>query len=142
MFKKSFVAALFSIIFAVMASTSAFAAEPASPEVEKALVKIYQTNDKISDEVEKTQVKAQALYEKYLVKFNSEQDVAKKAQLTAEYNEDLDGLIAKLDEKTQKMTSKGVEKATEAGVTVEVIWVEYQFADRVALIDPIVVVAW
>ncbi|WKA54340.1 hypothetical protein [Planococcus shixiaomingii] len=142
MFKKSFVAALLSIILAVMAGTSAFAEEPKSPEVEKALVKVEHTNAKIYDEVEKTQVKAQALYEKYLENLNKEQDAAKQEQLIAEYNKDIDALIAKLDEKTQNMTRKGVEKATEAGLTVEVKWVTYQFADREALIDPIMVVGW
>ncbi|MDN7242065.1 hypothetical protein QWY14_09660 [Planococcus sp. N028] len=142
MFKKSFVAALLSIILAVMAGTSAFAEEPKSPEVEKALVKVEHTNAKIYDEVEKTQVKAQALYEKYLENLNKEQDAAKQEQLIAEYNKDIDALIAKLDEKTQNMTRKGVEKATEAGLTVEVKWVTYRFADREALIDPMVVISW
>jgi len=142
MFKKSFVAALCSIILAMMVSMPAFAQEPANPEVEKALVKIEQTNSKIYDEVEKTQAKAQTLYENYLKNLNKEQNAAKQAQLTAEYNENIDALIAKLDEKTQNMTRKGVEKATEAGVKVEVEWVLYQFADREAWIDPIIVIAW
>ncbi|PSL34421.1 hypothetical protein B0H99_109149 [Planomicrobium soli] len=142
MFKKSFVAVLFSIILAVMASTSVFAEEPASPEVEKTLVKIEQTNNKIHAEVEKTQVKAQVMYEKYLEKSNNEQDAAKKKQLAKEYNEAANELIAKLDEKTQEMTRKGVEKATAAGIKVEVEWVLFQFADREAYIDPIMVISW
>ncbi|TWT27387.1 OmpH family outer membrane protein [Planomicrobium sp. CPCC 101110] len=142
MFKKSFAAALFSIILAVMGSTSAFAAEPASPEVEKALVKIEETNDKIYAEVEKTQVKAQTLYEQYLENLKKEQATEKKAQLTAEYERNIEALIAELDQKTQELTRAGVEKVTEAGITVEIQWVLYQFADREAWIDPIMVVGW
>lgn len=44
--------------------------------------------------------------------------------------------------KAEKMTVKGMEKAAAAGLKVEMAYVDVQFGDRYALIDPIVVVSW
>ncbi|SDG71009.1 hypothetical protein SAMN04487975_101253 [Planococcus glaciei] len=144
MFKKSLIAVMLFVLFVVMAGTPVFAAEKAamSPEIARALADIEQVNNEIYTEIAKAQVKADEIYGKYQADFANEQDAEKQAALTSKYNEKLDKLISKLDEKTQKMTSKGVEKATAAGITVEVEWILCQFADRYALIDPLVVIDW
>jgi DNA topoisomerase VI subunit B len=143
MFKKSVIAALFSVILTVMLGTSAFAAEEAiSPEIAEALAEIEEVNTEIYAEIAITQAEAAALYAKYLSAHANEADAEKRAALTAKYDEKVNALINKLDVKTQEMTRVGVEKATAAGVNVEVVWIPVQFADRVAMIDPIHVVGW
>lgn len=143
MFKKSVIAALFSVILTVMLGTSAFAAEETiSPAIAEALAEIEEVNTEIYAEIAETQAEADELYAEYLSSYKAESDAEKRAALTAEYDQKVTALINKLDVKTQEMTRVGVEKATAAGVTVEVVWIPVQFADRVALIDPLVVIGW
>lgn len=144
MFRKSLIAVFLSVVFAILAGTTAVAAEERtmSPEIEKALADVEKVNADIYSEVAKAQEKADKMYAKYLADFESEQDTAKQAELTSKYEEKITLLIKELDMKTQEMTRKGVEKATAAGITVEVYWIEYQFGDRKALIDPMHVVGW
>ncbi|MGO1058673.1 hypothetical protein ACTL32_05990 [Planococcus sp. FY231025] len=143
MFKKSAIAALFSVILTVMLGTSAFAAEEGiSPEIAEALAEVEEVNAEIYAEIAEVQAEAEALYAKYLFAYANEADAEKRALLTAKYDEKVDALINKLDVKTQEMTRIGVEKATAAGVKVEVVWIPVQFADRVAMIDPIHVIDW
>ena len=144
LFKKSIVALLFSLIFAlVLGTTGAFAAEATmSEEVVKALEEVEKTNAEIYEEIEKAQEKSYKLYDEKLEELRKETDATKLAEIEANYEEKVVKLINDLDKKTQEMTREGVEKAAEAGVEVVIEWIPVQFADRVALIDPIRVVGW
>lgn len=144
MLKKSLVALMIFMLFAMMAGTSVFAesSETPGPEVAKALTDVEKTNDKIYAEIDQAQVKAEEMYAKYTEDFKKETNVEKQQKLTAEYNEKVTDLIAKLDIKTQLMTHQGAEKATEAGVEVDIVWIPVRFADRIAMIDPIIVISW
>ncbi len=62
--------------------------------------------------------------------------------MSAKYEEQITKLIVDLQVKAEKMTVKGMEKAAAAGLKVEMAYVDVQFGDRYALIDPIVVVSW
>lgn len=144
MMKKSMVAVLFSMIFAlILGTTGAFAAESAmSADIEKALEQVAKTNDEICKEIEKAQEKSYKMYDKKVSDIEKEKDAEKILRIEMKYEEEITELIAKLDKKTQKMTHKGIEKAEKAGLTVEVEWVSVQFADRTAMIDPIKVIDW
>lgn len=143
MFKKSIIAALFSVILTVMLGTSAFAAEEAiSPEIAEALAEIEEVNTEIYAEIADAQADAGDLYAEYLTEYAEETDAEKRAALTAKYEEKITTIIDKLDAKTQEMTRVGVEKATAAGITVEVVWIPVQIADLVVMIDPMVVIDW
>lgn len=144
MMKKSMVAVLFSMIFAlILGTTGAFAAESAmSADIEKALEQVAKTNDEIYKEIEKAQEKSYKMYDKKVSDIEKEKDAEKILRIEMKYEEEITALIAKLDKKTQKMTRKGIEKAEKAGLTVEVEWVSVQFADRTAMIDPIKVIDW
>lgn len=143
MFKKSFVAVLISVLLAFMVGTTAFAEEAAmSPEIVKALAEVEQVNAEIYKEIEKGQENADRLYDEYLQDASEETDVEKLAALAAEYQEKLTEIISKVDVKTQGMTREGVEEARQAGLNVEIEWIPVQFADRLALIDPIRVISW
>lgn len=132
------------MLFAMMAGTSVFAEsnQNPSPEVEKALTGVEKTNDKIYSEIETAQVRAEELYTEYMGDFNKETNVEKQQILTADYNAQVTDIIAELDIKTQLMTQQGAEKAAESGVEVEIVWIPVRFADRIAMIDPLVVVGW
>lgn len=143
MFKKSFVAVLVSVLLALMVGTTAFASEAAmSPEIAKALAEVEQVNADIYKEIGKGQEKADKLYDEYLQDASKETDVEKLAALEVKYQVKLTEIISKVDIKTQEMTREGVAKAKQAGLDVEIEWIPVQFADRVALIDPIRVVSW
>lgn len=144
MMKKSMVAVLFSMIFAlILGTTGAFAAESAmSADIEKAIEQVAKTNDEIYKEIEKAQEKSYKMYDKKVSDIEKEKDAEKILRIEMKYEEEITELIAKLDKKTQKMTQKGIEKAKKAGLTVEVEWVSVQFADRTAMIDPIKVIDW
>ena len=143
MFKKSFVAVLISVLLAFMVGTTAFAEEAAmSPEIVKALAEVEQVNAEIYKEIEKGQENADRLYDEYLQDASEETDVEKLAALKVKYQEKLTEIISNVDIKTQEMTREGVEEARQAGLNVEIEWIPVQFADRIALIDPIRVVSW
>ncbi|MFD1030068.1 hypothetical protein [Metaplanococcus flavidus] len=144
MLKKSLLAVLFSMVFALVLGTSgAFAAEATiSEDVEKALEEVEKTNAKIYEEIEKAQEKSHELYDKKLEDLGKETEAKKLAEIEEKYEEEIVKLISDLDEKTQQMTRDGVEKAAEAGVHVEIEWILVQFADRQAWIDPIKVIGW
>lgn len=144
MLKKSLWAVICAMVFAlVMGTSGAFAAETSmSKEIEEALHEVEKVNNKIYDEIEKAQQKSYELYDKYQKDLAKESDAEKKAGITAKYEERITDLISKLDVKTQDITRKGIEKARESGLTVEIEWIPVQFADRVALIDPIRVMNW
>lgn len=144
MMKKSLAAALLSMVFAlILGTTGVFAAEAAmSTDVEKALEEVTKTNDKIYKEIEKAQQESYEIYDTKVRDIEKEEDAKKIEMIESEYEEKITALIFKLDEKTQSMTRKGIEKAEKAGLTVEVEWISVQFADRVAMIDPIKVLSW
>ena len=97
---------------------------------------------KIEAEIAKDQEKADELYSQYTSKLAKETDVNKQEKLTAKYEEQITKLIVNLQEKAEKMTVKGMDKAAAAGLTVDMVYVDIKFGDRYALIDPIIVVAW
>jgi len=144
MFKKSLIAAFVAVMVAMMVSTSAFAAEETamSPEIAQALAEVENVNAAIYSEIAKAQEEAQKLYDQYRADYYAADDAETKAALTAKYDEEVTALIHALDMKTREMTRIGVENATAAGITVEIEWVPVQFPDRVALIDPLVVIGW
>ncbi|WP_152602426.1 hypothetical protein [Planococcus sp. CAU13] len=142
--QKSLLALLFSVIFALVLGTSgAFAAE-SEPDKEtlSALENVEKTNAKILKEIEKAVEKSYDLYDVYQKDLARESDEKRQADLTAKYEEDITALISKLDIRTQDITRKGIGKAEKSGLTVEVELVPVQFADRIALIDPIKVIGW
>lgn len=144
MFKKSLVAVMLFVLLAVMAGTPVFAAEEAtmSPEIAEALAEVEQVNAEIYSEIAEAQQEAQDMYDQYRDEYYAAKDAETKAALTAKYDRDVTALIHKLDMKTREMTRIGVENATAAGITVEIEWISVQFPDRVALIDPMVVIGW
>lgn len=144
MLKKSLWAVVCSMVFALVLGTSgAFAADATmSKEVEKALEQVEKTNSKIYEEIDKAVKKSQQMYDKYQKDLAKESNTEKQADITAKYEEKITDLISKLDVKTQHMTKKGIEKAEKSGLTVEIEWIPVQFADRVAMIDPIKVMDW
>jgi len=140
MFKKGFVALLLSVLLAVMVGTTAFAQEAViTPEIAQALNEVEQVNAEIYDVIAKGQAQADQLYEDYLLAVSEAGDAA---LLKADYEQKLTKIISEVDVKTQEITRHGVEKARESGLNVEIEWIPVQFADRIALIDPIRVVSW
>ncbi|MFC4713366.1 hypothetical protein [Planococcus dechangensis] len=156
MFKKSIAAIALAFMMILSICNGAFASEvkivdevPSysyqegmSVDVVKAIEEVNKVNAKIEAEIAKNQEKADKLYTQYTAKLAKETDVEKQAQLTAKYEEQITTLIADLQVKAEKMTVKGMAKATAAGLEVEMVYVDVQFGDRSALIDPIIVVAW
>lgn len=144
MLKKSLWAVICSIVFALILGTSgAFAAENTmSKEIEKALQEVEETNSKIYEEIEKALRKSHELYDKYQEDLSNETDAEKQTHIKNKYEEKITDLISKLDVKTQSMTRKGIEKAEKSGLIVEIEWIEVNFADRSAMIDPIKVMNW
>ena len=144
MLKKSLVAVLIAFMFALATGAAGtFAAETApSEDTLKAIAEVDKTNAKIDAEIKKAQAKSYELYDKKVSDLEKATDAGRHVKIEAKYEEKINKLIANLDEKTQKMTSKGSEKATEAGLVVEIEWVEVQFADRTAMIDPMKVIDW
>jgi hypothetical protein len=156
MFKKSIAAVALAFMMILSIGTGAFASEikiidevPSygyqegmSVDELEAIEEVNKVNAKIEAEIGKNQEKADKLYTQYTVKLAKETDAKKQAQLTAKYEEQITKLIVDLQVKAEKMTVKGMEKATAAGIKVEMVYVNVQFGDRSALIDPIVVVSW
>lgn len=140
MFKKGFVALLLSVLLAVMVGTTAFAQEAVvTPEIAQALNEVEQVNAEIYEVIANGQAQADQLYEEYLLAVS---EAGETALLKADYEQKLTQIISKVDMKTQEITRHGVEKARESGLNVEIEWIPVQFADRIALIDPIKVVGW
>lgn len=156
MFKKSITAVIFSFIMILSMGTGAFASEISvvesvpfhnfedsmTVEEKEAIADVNKVNAKIEAEIAKNQEKADKLYTQYTEKLAKEKDVNKQEKLTAKYEEQITKLITKLQEKAENMTVKGMDRATAAGLTVDMVYVDIQFGDRTALIDPIVVVSW
>lgn len=144
MFKKHVIAALFTVLFTLMLGTSVFAAEESSmtPEIEQGLADIEVVNNAIYAEIAAVQNQVDVLYAQYVTDYANANDADAKAALWAAYDENVTTLIYDLDMLTREMTRIGVENASAAGITVEIEWIPVQFADRVALIDPIRVVGW
>ncbi|QHJ70243.1 hypothetical protein [Planococcus halotolerans] len=146
MLKKYSITALFSLLLIFAAYTGggfAETTEPAmSPETATALAEVYKVNNEIYAEIAKVQVKAENMYADYLAEAAKTTDAQKKAEAWNKYDVKVEAEIADLSSKTQAMTLKGMEKATAAGLTVEMEWIQVQFADRVRMIDPIKVMDW
>lgn len=156
MFKKSIAAVALAFMMILSIGNGAFASEikiidqvPSysyqegmSVDELQAIEEVNKVNAKIEAEIAKNQEKADKLYAQYTAKLAKETDAKKQAQLTAKYEEQITKLIVDLQVKAEKMTVKGMEKATAAGLEVEMVYVDVQFGDRYALIDPIIVVAW
>lgn len=144
MFKKHVMAAMLAVILTVMLGTSAFAAEETSliPEIEQGLIDIEMVNNAIYAEIAAAQTEADELYAQYVTDYANADGAKAKAALWTAYDEEVSALIHELDMKTREMTRIGVENANAAGIIVEIEWIPVQFPDRVALIDPIRVIAW
>ena len=144
MFKKNVIAAIISVMLTVMLGTSAFAAGDTSvtPEIAQGLSDIELVNNEIYAEIADAQGEADELYADYLSDYASAYDAEAKAALWAKYDEEVSALIHELDMKTREMTRVGVENANAAGINVAIEWIPVKFPDRVAMIDPIRVIAW
>ncbi|OHX53652.1 hypothetical protein BB776_01705 [Planococcus salinarum] len=146
MFKKYSITVLFSLLLIFTAFTGGGFAEtaeqPMSPETAEALADVYEVNAEIYKEIAKVQVKAEKMYADYLAEVAKTEDASKQAEAWEKYDLKVDSMIADLKLKTEAMTLKGMEKAEEAGLTVEMEWVTVRFADREADIDPIKVIDW
>lgn len=144
MLKKNLTAVLIAFFFALSAGTTgAFASETEPTEdTLKALEEIEKTNAKIYEEIEKAQIKSFELYDQKNEDIQKETSLLKILEIETKYEEEVVKLISDLDMKTQQLTSDGVEKATEAGIVVEIEWVLVEFADRTAWIDPMKVIDW
>ncbi|MBT2582760.1 DUF3450 domain-containing protein [Planococcus sp. ISL-109] len=156
MFKKSIAAIALSVMMILSFGTGAFAADVTivsevpkqeivssmSDDVIAAIEDVNKVNVKIEAEIAKNQERADKLYNQYEKKLAKETDAEKQEQLTAKYEKQISDLIFKLQEKAERMTVKGIEKAEAAGLTVDMVYVDIKFGNKNALIDPIVVVSW
>lgn len=144
MFKKNVLAAIITVILTVMLGTTAFAAGDTSvtPEIAQGLSDIELVNNEIYAEIALAQGEADELYANYLSDYANAYDAETKSALWAKYDEEVSALIHDLDMKTREMTRIGVENANAAGIDVAIEWIPVQFPDRVAMIDPIRVIAW
>lgn len=144
MFKKNVIAAIITVMLTVMLGTSAFAAGDTSvtPEIAQGLSEIEQVNNEIYAEIAEAQGEATELYADYLADYASAYGAEAKAASWAKYDEKVSALILKLDMKTREMTRVGVENANAAGINVAIEWIPVKFPDRVAMIDPMVVIGW
>lgn len=156
MFKKSIAAVTLSFLMILSLANGAFAEEllvvsevpyyeieeGMSEEIQAAIKDINSVNAKIEAEIVKNQEKAAELHEEYVNNLASEEDEAKQAELTANYEEEIAQLIKALQKKAEEITLEGIERATASGVVADIVLVEEDFADKTAKIDPIVVVSW
>ena len=144
MFKKNVLAAIITVMLTVMLGTSAFAAGDTSvpTEIAEGLSDIELVNNEIYAEIAEAQGEAEELYADYLSDYASAYDAEAKAALWTAYDEEVSALIHDLDMKTREMTRVGVENANAAGIDVAIEWIPVQFPDRIAMIDPIRVIAW
>ena len=153
MFRKSLIAVMFSLIMAMVLGTSVFAqtdippveydeTKEMTPEIASIIKDIEKANLKIYTEIFKIQEKTAEMYSKYLEQVAKAENKEQKLALWEEYDAKVNDTISKLDLKTQNITNKEVEKALNAGVNVEVVWICVEFADRKAWIDPMVGVGW
>ncbi|MDE0582406.1 hypothetical protein ON064_05015 [Planococcus sp. A6] len=156
MFKKSIAAVTFSflMILSLVPGVSAEELlvvsevpyyeieEGMSAEVQEAIREINSVNARIEAEIVKNQEKASELHAEYISKLASEEDEAKQAELTANYEEEISHLIKALQKKAEEITLEGIKDATESGIEADIVLVEEDFADKTAKIDPIVVVSW
>ncbi|ANU22131.1 hypothetical protein [Planococcus donghaensis] len=153
MFKKGLIVAILSVLMAMGMGMNVLAelnvppveydtSKEMTPEIAAIIESIEKANVKIYTEIYKVQGETNSLYKKYLEDLEATQDETQKAMLWKKYDEKINEMIKSLDAKTQSITKKEVEKAKSAGVTVEVVWITVQFADREANIDPMVGVGW
>lgn len=153
MFKKGLIVALLSVVMAMGVGINVLAeinvppveydtTKEMTPEIAAIIESIEKANVKIYTEIDKVQGETNKMYMKYLEELEAAQNEGQKAALWEKYDSKINEKIKSLDLKTQSITIKEVEKAEVAGVTVEVVWITVQFADREAKIDPMVGVGW
>ncbi|MDE4085457.1 hypothetical protein PO902_10510 [Planococcus maritimus] len=156
MFKKSIAAITLSFLMILSLANGAFAEEllvvsevpyyeieeGMSEEIQAAIKDINSVNAKIEAEIVKNQEKAAELHEEYINNLASEEDEAKQAELTANYEEEIAQLIKALQKKAEEITLEGIKDATKSGIVADIVLVEEDFADKTAKIDPIIVVSW
>lgn len=146
MFKKSLVAVLFSLIMAMVLGTSAFAAggvdKEETPAITAAIDAIHQVNKDIEAEIKLVQDQSDVLFAAYEKAAATADHVSEKNKLYSSYNKEVNALINELKATTREMTKTGMKNAREAGINTRPELVRVEFADRFAMIDPIVVIAW
>ena len=146
MLKKSLVAVLFSLIMAMVLGTSAFAAEHVeqeeTPEITAAIAAIEKVNEEIQDEIERVQEESKVLFGAYEKAAANVDHISEKNKLYSSYNKEVNALINELKATTREMTKTGMKNAREAGINTRPELVRVEFADRFAMIDPILVVGW
>ena len=146
MFKKSLVAVLFSLIMAMVLGTSAFAAEGTSSESAskngEAQEIINKVNDQITKEIKEAQTSADELFKKYNSDLKTTENVSEQKKLYATYNREINVLINNLKATTRELTLEGMKAAREIGVNTRPELIRVEFADRFAMIDPMVGVGW
>lgn len=147
MLKKYSITALFSLLLIFTAFTGGGFAETTkqsavSPETATALAEVYRVNNEIYAEIARVQALSEEMYEEYLAAVSTASDKQQKEEAWNNYDLKVEAEIAALNTKTQTMTFQGMEKATASGLTVEMVWIPVQFADRERMIDPIKVIDW
>lgn len=146
MFKKSLIAVLFSLIVAMVLGTSAFASvnvdQGTTPEVAEALKNIEQVNANIEAEIARVQAESLILFDAYELAAGNVKHVSEKNKLYSIYNKEVNTMINELKTTTREMTKAGIRDAKDAGINVRIELIRVEFADRFAMIDPMVVVGW
>ena len=153
MFKKSLIAVLFSLIMAMVLGTSAFAAndfqtvestntEEVSPEIAKALADIELVNNEIEAKIAETQALSVLYFAAYQSKVEGVESISEKNKLYSAYNKKINAKINELKVTTRELTKEGMKAAREAGINTRPNLIRVEFADRFAMIDPMVVVGW
>ncbi|TWT06642.1 hypothetical protein FQV26_02200 [Planococcus sp. CPCC 101016] len=153
MFKKSLIAVLFSLIMAMVLGTSAFAqtdippvkydtSKEMTPEITKAIENINLVNAEIESEINKAQKSSEEIFAAYQLEVESVESISEKNKLYSVYNKKINTLINDLKATTRELTKNGMKAAREAGINTRPELIRVEFADRFAMIDPMVVVGW
>lgn len=146
MLKKSLIAVLFTFIMAMGLGTGVFAAENVekekTPEIIAAIKAIAEVNKNIQTEIERAQTESEALFVAYEKAAANVDHVSEKNKLYSAYNKKVNALINELKATTREMTKTGMKNAREAGVNTRPDLIRVEFADRFAMIDPLVAIGW
>ncbi|WP_028784853.1 hypothetical protein [Thalassobacillus devorans] len=142
MMKKLVGMMLLSIVLTLSMGVNVSAADSQDEKMETALKLVDETNSQINWLIEKAQVAGDMLREDYLKDMETIENEEEAASRTEKYNQDLDALIALLDQTTRTLTQTTIAAVGELGVTAECEWVLVEIADRQVWIDPVRVVGF
>jgi hypothetical protein len=155
MFKKLMASGFALVLTMLTVSTSVFAATndvattaaPTTLEVtatatsatytqQAALLIIEKANSLIDQKIAAAVTAADTLQAKYLADIK-DADAAKTAELTEQYNKELNVIITTLYDETLAISNTTIKIVAELGVKAECSWVLVKLADQYVWIDPI-----